>query len=215
MDREKGDGNTILLTVIGVATLLVALVGATFAYFSAQITNDSNQSVYLTTAAPVGLEYLGQRFALTNIAPGTSNTEEQGSFTVQNPDNSGFKQSYDLELKIDANTLNTIDGAKQLLLTITSDDATISDHSTSDAPAPVITADDERIPSNGLLYDLTDGASVAGKAYKFVDNQVINIGATHTYKMKLEFVNFETPQDNNQGKSFQAHIEISDPVSIN
>ena len=33
MDNKK---NTILLTVIAVATLLVAVVGATFAYFTAQ-----------------------------------------------------------------------------------------------------------------------------------------------------------------------------------
>ncbi len=35
MERENGNGNKVLLTVIGAATLLVAMVGATFAYFSA------------------------------------------------------------------------------------------------------------------------------------------------------------------------------------
>lgn len=34
--------NTILLTVIAIATLLVAVVGATFAYFTANITSDAN-----------------------------------------------------------------------------------------------------------------------------------------------------------------------------
>ena len=34
--EEKGKkGNQVLLTVIGVATLLIAMVGATFAYFTA------------------------------------------------------------------------------------------------------------------------------------------------------------------------------------
>ena len=40
--------NKVLLTVIGVATLLVALVGATFAYFSA---TDTSETVEVTTGA--------------------------------------------------------------------------------------------------------------------------------------------------------------------
>ena len=37
MDKK----NTVLLTVIAVATLLVAVVGATFAYFSARVTENN------------------------------------------------------------------------------------------------------------------------------------------------------------------------------
>ena len=33
--------NTLLLTVIGVATLLVAVIGASFAYFTAQLSEKS------------------------------------------------------------------------------------------------------------------------------------------------------------------------------
>ena len=39
--------NTVLLTVIAIATLLVAVVGATFAYFSADISGN-NGSVTVT-----------------------------------------------------------------------------------------------------------------------------------------------------------------------
>lgn len=42
--------NTVLLTVIAIATLLVAVVGATFAYFSASVTNDDKTTVTATTA---------------------------------------------------------------------------------------------------------------------------------------------------------------------
>ena len=34
---NENKSNTLLLTVIGVATLLVAVVGASFAYFTAQL----------------------------------------------------------------------------------------------------------------------------------------------------------------------------------
>ena len=47
---NSGRKNTILLTVIGVSTLLVALVGATFAYFTAQLSgNPTNDNVNITT----------------------------------------------------------------------------------------------------------------------------------------------------------------------
>jgi len=54
MDKK----NTMLLTVIAVATLLVAVVGATFAYFTASNTNDNQTTVVTgqtTTIAAVGL----------------------------------------------------------------------------------------------------------------------------------------------------------------
>ena len=52
---ERGNGNTVLLTVIGVATLLVALVGATFAYFTASINTSNDGIVNVTTSQLSGL----------------------------------------------------------------------------------------------------------------------------------------------------------------
>ncbi|MBQ9833832.1 MAG: hypothetical protein IJO33_01415 [Bacilli bacterium] len=49
---EKKSGNTIMLTVIAIATLLVAVVGATFAYFSANTTGNAGKTtVEVNTAA--------------------------------------------------------------------------------------------------------------------------------------------------------------------
>lgn len=42
--------NTLLLTVIALATLLVAVVGATFAYFAVQVENDAEVDITTTTA---------------------------------------------------------------------------------------------------------------------------------------------------------------------
>lgn len=47
MDKK----NTVLLTVIAVATLLVAVVGSTFAFFAIQETNNADVKVETTTAA--------------------------------------------------------------------------------------------------------------------------------------------------------------------
>ncbi len=47
--------NTMLLTVIAVATLLVAVVGATFAYFSLSVSGSANSSKATVTTRSVGL----------------------------------------------------------------------------------------------------------------------------------------------------------------
>lgn len=51
MNENGGKSSTILLTVIGIATLLVVVVGATFAFFAAQVNgNDTATSVTITAA---------------------------------------------------------------------------------------------------------------------------------------------------------------------
>lgn len=65
--------NTILLTVIAIATLLVAVVGATFAYFTAQVTtnNDDQNNVDVTTAAlATATMDLGPQVTANDIYPG-------------------------------------------------------------------------------------------------------------------------------------------------
>lgn len=52
MNENGGKSSTILLTVIGIATLLVVVVGATFAYFAAQVNgNDTSTSVLITASS--------------------------------------------------------------------------------------------------------------------------------------------------------------------
>lgn len=205
MDKERGDGNTILLTVIGVATLLVALVGATFAYFSAQITNESTQSMNIRTAAPVGLRYVGQDLTLPNAIP---TAHGESSFTVTNPDTSAYAQQYDLVLKVDKNEFTTALGngnteadteklKDQLEIKITS--------STSGSTTMKALLD-------GGVYNYTDGTTSTDK--NLVTGQRIEPGEVHTYAVTMDFKELDIPQNANQGKSFQAHIEIANPVSI-
>ena len=59
MDKK----NTMLLTVIAVATLLVAVVGATFAYFSVTVTSNAATSTVTTKAEAVGSVALNSKNA--------------------------------------------------------------------------------------------------------------------------------------------------------
>ena len=52
MNENGGKNNTILLTVIAIATLLVVVTGATFAYFAAVVRgNDAASSISITAAS--------------------------------------------------------------------------------------------------------------------------------------------------------------------
>lgn len=68
---KEGKNNTVLLTVIGIATLLVAVVGATFAYFSAQLSGTETQSTMTIQASNGGSSTLdgGEAIIVKDIYP--------------------------------------------------------------------------------------------------------------------------------------------------
>lgn len=78
MDKK----NTLLLTVIAIATLLVAVVGATFAYFSAQIGQGKSAQMTVTTSNEDTLTYGSFKplyiiATQTNFANTAEHAEEQ------------------------------------------------------------------------------------------------------------------------------------------
>ncbi len=122
MEERDNKSNTMLLTIIAIATLLVAVIGATFAYFTAQITGqetastikvtgsnltitfaDGNGSVVTTeqdivpTKAEAGsfAPIITKNFTLTG-----TNTTGQGTTAA----NSGMKMPYELYLIVNTNT---------------------------------------------------------------------------------------------------------------
>ena len=77
MENRK---NTILLTVIAVATLLVAVVGATFAYFTAQGGSASEAKVTVSTGT-AGNSTLGTYKAINIYADATNFGQGKGSLS--------------------------------------------------------------------------------------------------------------------------------------
>lgn len=77
MENKK---NTILLTVIAVATLLVAVVGATFAYFTAQGGSASQATVTVSTGT-AGSSSLGTFSAINIYADANSFAQGKGNAT--------------------------------------------------------------------------------------------------------------------------------------
>lgn len=82
MQEEKGRNNTAMLTVIAIATLLVAVVGATFAYFSTTETNNTDVQVTATTKGADTFSASTSGSIELNVTAATMQ-EEAGSNTYQ------------------------------------------------------------------------------------------------------------------------------------
>lgn len=213
-DERKNNGNTILLTVIGVATLLVALVGATFAYFSATVTTTAKESMIIKTVAPIGLTYTGEDVSLPNAIP---TAHADSTFTVKNTKEESdtrvlVDQLYDLVLVVEANEFTTALHSNNQAedATALQDQLRIAITGTSDGTTTIGQI------NNGTYFNLTDGTTTAAAGVKFpiVTGQRINAGETHTYDVDVDFAELNISQDANQGKTFRAHIDIENVKSV-
>ena len=105
--NENNKGTTILLTVIGVATLLVAVVGATFAYFTANVkdVNPDKTDVNVSAATVGTITFThGDTITLQNAYPGDLDSK---TFTIAADATSTIPVEYNIYLTVTNNTFIT------------------------------------------------------------------------------------------------------------
>lgn len=183
--NETKKGNTVLLTVIAVATLLVAVVGATFAYFTASVAgNDTASSVVVKTAQIGTITYTnGNEVKLENAYPGA--TSETKTFTVAADASATANVNYSLNW---TNVTNGFVNKEDLVYTLTG--------ANSDA-------------SNTTTTLVTKTNEVAPSANTLIGSSVLKPGETHTYSLTVKFKETGSDQNANQSKSFTGKIEVS------
>ena len=183
--NETKKGNTVLLTVIAVATLLVAVVGATFAYFTASVAgNDTASSVVVKTAQIGTITYTnGNEVKLENAYPGA--TSETKTFTVAADASATANVNYSLNW---TNVTNGFVNKEDLVYTLTG--------ANSDA-------------SNTTTTLVTKTNEVAPSANTLIGSSVLKPGETHTYSLTVNFKETGSDQNTNQGKAFTGKIEVS------
>ena len=183
--KEERKNNKVVLLILGVATVLVALVGATFAYFTATVNAEKTQSVTVTTAKIEGVIYTASDpISLLNVIPGAS---AHATFTIKNP-NASATALYSMDLITDANNFVTDDGENQLIVTVTGGKITGS-----------------------KTFDMTDGSNTAPR--NIVTKVQLGAGLTDEYTINIEFVNFpDKAQDTNQDKTYVGHIDVTQTV---
>lgn len=97
--------NTLLLTVIGVATLLVAVIGATFAYFTANLTGGEESTTITVGAGKLSIAYASGDGILTaeKIQPELTDPAITKNFTISGSNTTTSVMPYSLELVIQSN----------------------------------------------------------------------------------------------------------------
>ena len=181
--KEKQEKRKVLVIIVGIVAVLLAFIGATFAYFSAVInTIGGNESVVIKTVVVRELEYNQTKsLLLENAEPGNS---DEGGFTVHNP-NTNATATYSMEFVVDSNNFTNTDGDNQLIFTLSGGNL-----------------------STPKTIDFTNSTEYpAGKRVSLLENVTISSNNTDTYTTKIEFVEKNINQNSNQTKTFVGHIE--------
>ena len=212
MDKK----NTVLLTVIAVETLLVAVVGATFAYFSANVT-ENNKTETTLKSAELGITFTGtQEITADGIMPGWNADKV---FTVENT--SDYDMTFDINF---TNSVNNFTRASDLTYSIaaeytesTNDDIVagtskvqmvgLDETSVSSATKTDFTASGN-LPVDGTVAE--DGTITYGTNVTKIVRVFIPAHTTEKFTMTVGYT-YEDNIDQNadQGKVFKTTVNVT------
>ena len=204
MDSKK---KTIILTVLGVITLIVFAVGVTYAYFTAQGNNVSQADVNVKTATTDSLIFTtGNNISFTadqkTFAKGMGNKEgssyAKATLKANNSTNSATANYY-VYLDITNNTFKHTTTAKtgELILTVIDPEG---------SPVTSINGLDY-VTVNGISgFDITEATSLV----TIVDNhEIVSTGTKEEkWDITITLVNLDEDQSANAGSSFTAKLKI-------
>lgn len=212
MNENGGKNNTILLTVIAIATLLVVVTGATFAYFAAVVRGNENASSISITAASEGTKVAfsgGETVNLTNIypkgtAPGSEWITKNVTLSSSKTDSTGTSK-YTFTMSGAANGFDFTDdegnevkdGTKNIKFTFTRDaTAKNSEGELTEVTTPTETA---------------TPTSVVDSAGTIIGSGIVknNFANTVTYVLKVYYDNASYNQNNGAQREFSFHIGYS------
>ena len=161
MEENRNKQNTLLLTVIAIATLLVAVIGATFAYFTANI-GVTQTSTITVNGATLTIAYAGGTNELTarsGLEPQVASLGEK-QFTLQAVNTTDLRMPYTLYLAVSNNefVLDNATTGTSLSYKITA--------STSTA------ASDGNIPTSTAYGAIPTSLTVTGNTYTMGGNTI-------------------------------------------
>ncbi|MDD2505112.1 MAG: hypothetical protein PHF21_02430 [Bacilli bacterium] len=186
---NEGKGNTILLMIVGIATLLVAVIGATFAYFTAVLSGAETGETMRINSATIGTSYEGGEAILAHNMTHGPESKGEKKFTISATSSGSSDVLYDLGLVITTNTFSV--GALKYTLTID------PSSSSGGVKAPEVTTQTS-IPNSGT-HSLGSGKFTAPTSGQ----------EAHTYLLNIYFPDPGVEDNINQGKLLYAHLDIN------
>jgi hypothetical protein len=175
--------NTILLMVLGIATLVAAAIGTSYAYFTATVSGAGTATSI--SSATIGVTYTdGSQITATNVLPGWTTTK---TITVHNT--SGVSITYSINWASVTNTFV---------------DSTASPTTGTHALATEFYYTYKK--NSGTASTAVAMPTATGTA---VASQTLAAGGTDTYVFTFAFANLGVTQNDNQGKSFAGTFAVA------
>ena len=214
--------NTILLTVIAVATLLVAVVGATFAYFTATITDNrdtdnGNGTTNITagqvanTTVVANVEGAAGKFTATDVYPGH---KEVAALSVTARGAAGSKTVVDFEYDVTTNDLGAsnvkVSLYKSTTLIPTTENYFACEHKVETVDNETRYSEACTDKSVGTLVKettLTGGAQKVVLGQDTITTTAADTDETVYYYVVVEFVN-NGNQDTVMGKTLAGTVSV-------
>ena len=205
---------TLVLSIIAIATLLIVVVGATYAYFMAQGGASANTNLDVQTNTTDNLSFsVGDAISITatqdNFAQGLGNqagsTTASATLTANNATNTATRNYY-LYLNITSNDFEyTVDNdTPELILTVTDPDGSPVENISGLKYVTVGEADNQVTG-----FDITTASELITLASNY------EITATtdpeiQEWNITVTFVNLNSDQVGNAGKTFEATVIIQE-----
>ena len=176
-------GQTIFLSIVGICTLLVAIVGATFAWFSITVTGNENPTDIIINSGTLGQVNFndGTAIDIKSLMPGSFTTK---TFTVSQTDPTATgKISYNIVLNVKANTLTPVaEGA--FIHSLKSSGNTNG--------GTLATMNESEVPVNSFI----------------IGSGVIEGYESHQYEYTIGLKNLDINQNAAQGKTFSGYLSV-------
>ena len=215
--------NTVLLTVIAVATLLVAVVGATFAYFTATTTPNGNGGNTTATTTTVGnvdltmaastttndLKYPGG-YLVVGASVTAKDTDTANDFNVTYTVNGKITNNTTTALTYDLYEVSSTVATPVTGCTVKEEAGAVSKYYYEGcAVATEITGGTKVLSTQTAAAGETTTVTAAGETLK-----TSNAGTTTYYYLVVNYPNTEASQNDDQGKTVVASIDsVTEAVS--
>lgn len=214
--KDDNRQNTLLLTVIAIATLMVAIIGATFAYFTANASGGETASTIQVSGGSLTIDYADRTAALSytqvnNQVEPQSAAVIKKAFTLTGKNTTELKMPYTILLKIQNNEFS--DGALTYKLTnqaVSASDGSITLVNSGEGSIPG--AELTLVGEDGATYEsYTKGAAVQNQAMTLANGQFLTstAGVQHSYTLEVFFLDNNKVQDYDKNARFAAYIDVT------
>lgn len=213
MKDNNNKTNTLLLTVIAIATLMVAVIGATFAYFTANTSGSETVSTIKMTGGKLTINYADNSATLSyNPTNGSVEPQEaaviQKAFVLTAENTTDLTMPYVVNMKVVNNEFSN----NALTYVLTNDEVangaiTLTNGGTGSIQGPEVTFEEQ---TETDYKSATKGAAVKDVTIELATgNFTKTANATHQYKLSVFFKDNGKKQDYDKQAKFAAYIEIT------